>query len=156
MAVTSVATTVHAASAHQTHSKAPVSRCKTRNKASGTIKFSDWQFPSNLNSYQNSEAVAALNEAVMFDGLTYYDQSAKLHPDMLTALPTIANHLISKDGKTITLKLKKHMLWSNGQEITSADLKFGLAFGKNKLTGPSCQCSCDIITRIDTPNKYLA
>jgi peptide/nickel transport system substrate-binding protein len=157
MAITSVATTaVHAASAHKTHTAKVVSRCKTQNKASGQIVFSDWQFPSNLNGYQNSEAVASLNENVMFDGLTYYDQSAKLHPDMLTVLPTIGNHLISKDGKTITLKLKKHMLWSNGQEMISADIKFGLAIGKNKLTGPVCQGSCDVVTRIDTPNKYLA
>jgi ABC-type transport system substrate-binding protein len=156
MAITSVPGPVHAASAHKAHSSAPVSRCKTRNKATGTIKYSDWQFPSNLNQYQNQENVALLTEVVMFDGLTYYNQSAKLHPDMLTVLPTIKNHQISKDGKTITLKLKKHLLWSNGQEITSADIKFGLAVGKNKLTGPYCSGSCDVITRIDTPNKYLA
>jgi peptide/nickel transport system substrate-binding protein len=48
------------------------------------------------------------------------------------------------------------MRWSNGAEITSADLKFGWNVGMNKQSGPYCSGTCDVISRIDTPNKYTA
>lgn len=156
-AVTAKAATAKRAATSKPAAKSSIpKRCKTRNKAKGTIKYSDWQFPSNLNPIQNSEAVASLTEDLTSDSLYLYDQSSKLKPDMLSVLPTLKNGGITNGGKTITLHLKKGMQWSNGTEITSGDVKFGWKVDMNKDTGPACAGSCDQISRIDTPDKYTA
>ena len=139
----------------KTHSQASIPvRCKSRTKASGTIKYSDWQFPDTLNGDQSSLAVTTETLDSMFVGLWRFDSKAKFRPVMATAIPYIKNGGITNGGKTVTVHLKKGMLWSTGQEITSKDMKFGFAVDSDKLSGPACSGSCDVISRIDTPDKY--
>jgi peptide/nickel transport system substrate-binding protein len=156
------AATVHAQRA-QSHAKASHSKaaatgtaCKKRNAAKGTIKFSDWEFPDTLNPYQTTEAVSAEVTNGMFDGLVLFDQNGHLKADMLAKLPSIKNGGVKAGGKQIVLTLKQGMKWSNGKEITSADIKFGWDVGMNKATGPSCSGSCDVISKITTQGKYQA
>ena len=75
---------------------------------------------------------------------------------MATEIPTGKNGGIKDGGKTVIIHLKKGLLWSDGQEIVSQDIKFGLAVGKNPASGPVCTGTCDVIKRIDTPDKYTA
>jgi peptide/nickel transport system substrate-binding protein len=131
-------------------------RCATTIKAKGSITFSDWQFPASLNLNSNSQLVATYVANTMFDGLFLFDQHSHLIPQMATTVPTLKNGGITNKGRTITIHLKKGLLWSNGSEITMQDLKFGLAVGKDPLTGPACQGTCDVISRIDNPDKYTA
>lgn len=131
-------------------------RCKKINKASGTIKYSDWQFPDSLNPYESTEAVSAETWNGIFDGLFTYNSQAHLTPQMAATIPSLKNGGIKNGGKTIVVHLKKGLRWSNGTEITSKDVKFGWKVGMDKATGPACSGSCDIITRIDTPDKYTA
>jgi hypothetical protein len=76
-------------------------RCKTHNKASGTVKWSDWQFPDTFSGYTGGNlAVSALNTNLIFDGLTTYNDKVKLVPDVLTTIPTVKNKGIQNGGKT--------------------------------------------------------
>src|ERR1700682_355907 len=52
----------------------------------------------------------------VFTGLYKFDNNLKIQPSGATALPTI-----SPDGKTWTFNLRKDMVFSNGDKITSAD-----------------------------------
>lgn len=145
-----------AGSGARAHAKAGVSsRCKTV-KSQGVVKFSDWQFPANLNPYTVSALVEAYVDSAISETLFVYDGKAKLQPQMTTTVPSLKNGGIQNHGKTIVVHLKRGLRWSNGAEITSSDIKFGFQVGSNKLSGPVCAGSCDVIARIDTPNKYTA
>jgi peptide/nickel transport system substrate-binding protein len=161
MAASTAAVTVHAQHAKTTHAKSKTkaatgSACKKQNKASGTIKFSDWQFPDTLNPYQTTESVSAEVTNGMFDGLLLFDQNGHLKADMLTKIPSTKNGGVKANGKQIVLTLKPGLKWSNGKEITAADIKFGWNVGMNKATGPSCSGTCDVISKITTSGKYTA
>jgi peptide/nickel transport system substrate-binding protein len=132
-----------------------VSHCKVI-KSQGVVKFSDWQFPANLNPYTISALVEAYVDNAISETLFVYDSKARLQPQMATTVPTVKNGGIRDQGKTIVIHLKKNLYWSNGTVITSADVKFGFQVGSNKLSGPVCSGSCDVIARIDTPDKYTA
>jgi peptide/nickel transport system substrate-binding protein len=128
--------------------------CK-RNTPVGTIKYSDWEFPATLNVLQTTETVSQETEAGMYDGLFLYNHSGNLIPDVATNIPTTANKEITNGGKTITVHIKKGLRWSNGQPLTSADVKFSWEVDNNKATGPYCLgFGCDQIAKIDTPDKY--
>jgi peptide/nickel transport system substrate-binding protein len=146
-----------AASKANAKTSAVASRCKTRNKATGTIKFSDWQFPDTFSGYTGGNlAVSALNTNLIFDGLTSYNNKVKLIPDVLTTIPSVKNGGIQNGGKTIVLHVKKGIQWSNGAAITSKDINFAFKINSDPLTGPACAGSCDAIARIDTPDNYTA
>lgn len=148
------------ASASPTHSthvpKVATAKCKTKNRATGIVKYSDWQFPDTLNPYQASASVDGEVYSATISTLTTYNQKSQLIPIMLTQIPSTKNGGVSKNGKNITLHLKPGMKWSNGQEITSRDVKFGWNVDMNPATGPYCKGTCDVISRIDTPSKYVA
>lgn len=135
------------------HVAAATARCKAI-KAQGTLKFSDWQFPANLNPY----TISALVEQYVANSISetpfVYNGKARLEPQVASVVPTVKNGGIRDKGKTVVLHLKQGLQWSNGAEITSADVKFGYQVGMNKLSGPVCSGSCDVIARIDTPDKY--
>jgi ABC-type transport system substrate-binding protein len=160
MGLWSVANVAKAASpghkAAKTHAGAK-SRCKTHNKAKGLVRFSDWQFPDNLNFFQNSQVVAVENEDLTGATLINYNSNAHHYSDLLAKIPTIKNGGISKDGKTVTLVLKPGVLWSDGKtEHTADQLKFGWQIQMDAATGPACKDTCDHISKVDVKGKYTA
>ncbi len=46
------------------------------------------------------------------------------YPVLVKEMPTTENGGISADGKTITLKLRDDLVWSDGTPLTSADFAF--------------------------------
>ena len=53
-----------------------------------------------------------------------WDEKDSPHPVLVTELPSLDNGGISEDGKTITLKLRDDIVWSDGTPITSDDFVF--------------------------------
>lgn len=139
------------------HTVKPANAClhSKRNTPRGTVRFSDWQFPAGLNGYQTGgAAVQVENTLLMFESLFVWNNKNQYQPQMATTAPTFKNGGITNKGRTITLHLRPGLRWSNGAEITSADVKFGWHVDMDPATGPACLGACDIISRIDTPNKY--
>jgi peptide/nickel transport system substrate-binding protein len=154
LGLATVAATAHAAGTRA--AKQNAASCTKKNKATGVLKYSDWQFPDTLNPYQTTSAVSTETLNGMLEGLVLYDNNAKLKPDLATAVPSIKNGGIKDGGKTIVVNLKQGLRWSDGAALTSKDVAFGWHVGMDPATGPSCSGSCDIISRIDTPSKYQA
>jgi peptide/nickel transport system substrate-binding protein len=130
--------------------------CPKHSKAVGTIKYSDWQFPDTLNPYQTTEAVSFETLNGLFDSLFIYNSKAQVIPEMATSVPTTGNGEVKDGGKTIVIHLKKGLRWSNGSEITSADVKFGWHVSMDPATGPYCTGTCDVISSITTPDPFTA
>jgi peptide/nickel transport system substrate-binding protein len=137
-----------------THEAAAATRCKVRNKATGTVKFSDWQFPDSLNAYQSQASVSQEVISIIHDDLTTYNGKGETVPILLTNLPSAANHEITNGGRTITATLRQGLKWSNGQALTAADVKFGWQVANDPKSGPYCSGTCDHIARIDVKGKY--
>ena len=53
-----------------------------------------------------------------------YDDNNEAYPYLVTELPSIENGGLSEDGKTITMKLRDDIVWSDGEPLTSADFAF--------------------------------
>jgi peptide/nickel transport system substrate-binding protein len=129
--------------------------CKTVTPK-GTVKFSDWQFPANLNPFTISSLVEAYVTNAMEDGFWVYNDKARFVPQLAARVPSTKNGDIRDGARTVVVHLKHGNRWSDGSEITSADVKFGFEVGSTKVSGPVCSGSCDIISRIDTPDRYTA
>lgn len=53
-----------------------------------------------------------------------FDDQNAAYPVLVKEMPTTENGGISADGKTITLKLRDDLVWSDGTPLTSADFAF--------------------------------
>ncbi|MBV8425550.1 MAG: hypothetical protein JO349_10165, partial [Candidatus Eremiobacteraeota bacterium] len=51
-----------------------------------------------------------------------FDAHGSPIPELITTIPTKANHGISPDGKTITYHLRHDVKWSDGAPFDSSDV----------------------------------
>src|SRR5207245_8872096 len=56
--------------------------------------------------------------------VTYVPGTTNLTPDLLSAVPTLANGGISTDGLTYTLHLRTNLKFEDGSPINSSTLKY--------------------------------
>src|SRR5258706_7547939 len=106
-----------------------------------TVAFA--QEPDHLNPYYTNMAFAQWASFLLYANLWDYDDKLKAVPVLVKEIPTVANGGVSKDGKTITIKLKPNLKWSDGQPLTSDDLAFSyqmtLDKANNFTIGPLIQ-----------------
>jgi peptide/nickel transport system substrate-binding protein len=111
-------------------------------KAQGkTLTVAFAQEPDTLNTWYSNMAfgqwVWFLTQANLWD----YDNKLQPVPVLVEELPTAANGGISKDGLTLTVKLKKDLKWSDGEPLTADDVVFTIQMAQDKannftISGP--------------------
>jgi peptide/nickel transport system substrate-binding protein len=93
-------------------------------------------------------------EEAIFSGLVEYDSSGRLIPDLATEVPSLANGGISRDGRTITYRLRRGALWQDGVPVTSADVAFTYHLIMDPHVDSPVQSTYARIARLDTPDPY--
>ncbi len=81
-----------------------------------------------------------------------FDDQNNPYPVLVTEMPTMENGGLSEDGKTITLKLRDDIVWSDGEPITSADFKFTYEMATNPKNTVATTYPYDQLASIDTPD----
>jgi len=71
-----------------------------------------------LQTTQDESYLASL----VYDSLVEFDGNNRPQPELVTEIPTRANHGISADGKTITVHLRHNVRWHDGTAFTSGDV----------------------------------
>lgn len=81
-----------------------------------------------------------------------YDDQNKVYPVLIKEMPSLENGGISADGKTLTLKLRDDLLWSDGEKLTSADFKFTYEMYMSKKNAVSTTYPYDQLASLETPD----
>ncbi|HKW59341.1 MAG TPA: ABC transporter substrate-binding protein [Candidatus Dormibacteraeota bacterium] len=104
-----------------------------------------------LNSMLSSDTASNQVIGLMFDGLLNYKKNGDLIPQLAQDLPKI-----SSDGLTYTFKLRSGLKWSDGQNVTSDDVKFTYALAYDPqykaVSSPRRGDLSKYIQSIDTPD----
>jgi peptide/nickel transport system substrate-binding protein len=113
----------------------------------GTLSTIIQPEPVVLTSAINTAAPTGFFSSNVFDGLVEYDNDFKLKPALATSWET------SKDGKTLTFKLRQGVKWHDGKPFTSADVKWTLEnvwariHARNEILYKN-------VTAVETPDAY--
>ena len=83
----------------------------------------------------------------------WYDDKNEPVPNLVTEMPTKTNGGISEDDRTITLKLRDDIKWSDGEPITSADFKFTYDMAMSDKNAVSSRSPYDLIESFETPDE---
>ena len=79
--------------------------------------------PHLANGFQDFEAAR-----IVYEPLATYETNGDLVPVLAELIPTPENGGLSKDGKTVTWRLKPDVRWSDGQPFTAEDVVFTYQF----------------------------
>ena len=92
--------------------------------ADGHLNILYWQAPSLLNPYLTGGTKDQEAASLVIESLARYDSTGTLAAFLADGIPTVENGGVSADLTSITWKLKPGLKWSDGSDVTSADVKF--------------------------------
>lgn len=129
-----------------------------------------WQAPSLPGPYLSGGFKDRDAGAITLEPLAHYAPDGSLVPALAEEIPTVENGGVASDLRSITWKLREGLEWSDGSDMTAADVAFTWRYCTDEATGctasdvfagvSSVEALDDRTVRINfdspTPYPYLA
>ena len=134
---------------------------KTGTGPGGSIPFPDggksvtgaWsQEPDSIAPYWSQMSYADWITQLTLVGLGEWDDKGAFVAELAAEIPSAENGGVSADGLTVTWHLKPNLKWSDGQPLTSADVKFTWEVVMDPANVAIQTTGYDKVTSIDTPD----
>jgi len=122
----------------------------------GHLRYGSAYEPDSLNPLLANTQASNDVEYAIFEPCFRYDANGELVPAAVTRVPTTANGGISRDGKTIVLRFRAGMRWSDGAPYDARDLAFTWRAVMNPRNNTRATTGWDDITAIDVPDPLTA
>jgi peptide/nickel transport system substrate-binding protein len=81
-----------------------------------------------------------------------FDEKNEAYPKLVTELPSLENGGVSADGKTITMKLRDDIKWSDGKPVTSDDFVFTYEMAVSTSNSVTSAYPYDKIDSVEAPD----
>jgi len=118
------------------------------------LTYADGGDISSLNPFISTEGNSPLYSELTMAEFVRFDARGNPIPELITEIPTRANGGISRDGKTITYRLRHNVKWSDGQPFDADDVVYTVAVAKDDRNNLYIRDPWERITSVTEPNKY--
>ncbi len=115
----------------------------------GQLKLLWWEAPTILNSHLSQGTKDYDATRPVLEPLADFDPDGKIAPILAAEIPSLDNGGVSKDGMSVTWKLKKNVTWSDGQPFTANDVKFTYDYVSNQQTAATTSGNYVVVDSID-------
>jgi len=106
----------------------------TKRGGGGALKLLWWQGATLLQPHFASGTKDQEGSRIFYEPLGAWDADGNLVTILAAEVPTLVNGGVSRDGKTITWKLKKNVQWHDGKPFTADDVVFTAAYAADPAT----------------------
>ncbi|HVZ45130.1 MAG TPA: peptide ABC transporter substrate-binding protein [Ramlibacter sp.] len=100
----------------------------------GTLKMLMWQGPTLLNPYLATGAKDIAASRIFYEPLANWDGDANLVPVLAAEIPTLDNGGVARDGRSVTWKLKRGVVFHDGHPFTADDVVFNWEYARDPAT----------------------
>jgi peptide/nickel transport system substrate-binding protein len=126
----------------------------TKRGGGGQLKVLWWQAPTLLNPHFATGTKDQDGSRIFYEPLAAYDPEGNLFPVLAAEIPSVQNGAVSKDGRSVTWKLKKGVSWHDGKPFTAADVVFNWEFVSDPKTAARTIGSYTDIEKIDVLDTH--
>lgn len=112
--------------------------------------------PASLNQYLAIAAIVRQVADAVTGPLANVNAAGEFVPVLAAELPTVENGGVTEDFRTVTWKLRPDLKWSDGEPLTSDDIKFTWEVLSNPESGNVLSLDFDLIESIETPDDLTA
>ncbi len=113
-----------------------------------------WQAPTLPGPYLSGGYKDRDAGAITLEPLAHYGPDGALVPALATEIPTIENGGVSPDLLSITWKLKEGVKWSDGSDMTAADVVFTWRYCTDEATGCTAEDTFAGIASVDALDEH--
>jgi len=93
-------------------------------REAGVLRWADAEDLDNLNPLLSTQTVVNDLSAFTMGYFFVFDDRGNPRPSLCLTVPTRENGLISADGRSLTFRLRRGVVWHDGAPFTSADVAF--------------------------------
>jgi peptide/nickel transport system substrate-binding protein len=126
----------------------------TKRGGGGQLKVLWWQAPTLLNPHFATGTKDQDGSRIFYEPLASFDPEGNLFPVLAAEVPSVQNGGVSKDGRSVTWKLKKGVTWHDGKPFTAADVVFNWEFVKDPKTAARTIGAYTDIEKIDVLDSH--
>jgi peptide/nickel transport system substrate-binding protein len=128
----------------------------TKRGGGGPVKTLWWQAPVLLNPHLSPGTKDVDASRIFYEPLCSFDPDGNLLPVLAAEVPTLQNGGISKDGTSVTWRLKKDVAWHDGKPFTADDLVFNWEYAADPASAAVTSVAYKDIARIDKLDSHTA
>jgi peptide/nickel transport system substrate-binding protein len=96
----------------------------TKRGGGGALKVLWWQGATLLNPHFATGTKDQDGSRIFYEPLASWDPDGNLSAVLAAEIPSVQNGSVSKDGRSVTWKLKKGVTWHDGKPFTADDCQF--------------------------------
>ena len=108
--------------------------------------------PDTLQPLLTSDTTDKMIGRLLFDPLISADARGRAIPILAAQIPTLRNGGISRDGLTLTYRLRRNVTWHDGAPFTSADVAFSWRAILDPANDVSSRAGYDLVRTVETPD----
>jgi peptide/nickel transport system substrate-binding protein len=124
-----------------------------RRGGGGILRILMWQGPTHLNAHFGTGSKDVFGSRMFYEPLARYDRDGNLEPLLAAELPSLSNGGVARDGLSVTWKLKRGVVWHDGEPFTADDLLTTWEFARHPETGAftfGTYAPLKVVRKIDT------
>jgi peptide/nickel transport system substrate-binding protein len=106
----------------------------TKRGGGGALKTLWWQSPTLLNPHFAVGTKDQDGSRIFYEPLAVWDPEGNLVPVLAAEIPSVQNGAVTKDGRSVTWKLKKGVQWHDGKPFTADDVVFNWEYAADPAT----------------------
>ena len=106
----------------------------TKRGGGGLLKTLWWQAPTLLNPHFAVGTKDQDASRIFYEPLASFDPDGNLVPFLAAEIPSRENGGVSKDGRSVTWRLKANVQWHDGKPFTADDLVFNWEYVMDPAT----------------------
>lgn len=126
----------------------------TRRGGGGALRLLWWQAPTILNGHLALGAKDSDAARVVYEPLASLNAEGNLVPILAAEIPSYANGDLSRDGRSVTWRLKKGVVWHDGMPFTAEDIIFTWEYAADPATGAASMAGYQTIDRIEKQDAH--
>ncbi len=124
--------------------------------AGGEVRIIQYQAPTILSPHVSTGYKDYDAARIVIEPLLDYLPDAQLYGVLIDELPTIENGLLAEDGRSVTLRLKEGLLWSDGEPVTAEDIEFTINWVLDPDNSATARGSYEIIESVEVVDELSA
>ena len=120
----------------------------------GHLRTLWWQAPTLLNPHFATGTKDQDSSRVFYEPLASYDPEGNVVPVLAAEAPSVQKGTVSKDGLSVTWRLKKNVTWHDGKPFTADDVVFNWEYVMDTATAATTSGQYRDIARIDKLDSH--
>ncbi len=120
----------------------------------GRLRLLWWQAPTIANVHLSTGTKDNDASRVVHEPLVAFNRDGELVPILAQEVPTLDNDGLTRDGRSVTWRLKKEVVWHDGKPFTGDDVIFTWEYAADSATGAVTSGSYQNIKHIDKLDEH--